>query len=105
MLTIVYLRLPRPMASACSMVWTPCCLSIRLSRSVGSLVAVTCWLLMMSTQAWSSATGSVEDKNISPVTLEIDMDSLQKDIHEGDMVNVTFDGSRVALFSPEGREL
>jgi ABC-type sugar transport system ATPase subunit len=45
------------------------------------------------------------NKNISPVTLEIDMDSLQKDIHEGDMVNVTFDGSRVALFSPEGREL
>ena len=33
------------------------------------------------------------------------MDSLQKDIHEGDMVNVTFDASRVALFSPEGREL
>ncbi|MBQ5391374.1 MAG: ABC transporter ATP-binding protein [Spirochaetales bacterium] len=45
------------------------------------------------------------DKNISPVTLEIDMDSLQKGIHEGDTVNVTFDGSRVALFSPEGREL
>jgi ABC-type Fe3+/spermidine/putrescine transport system ATPase subunit len=45
------------------------------------------------------------DRNISPVTLEIDMDSLQKDIHEGDTVNVTFDGSRVALFSPEGREL
>ena len=45
------------------------------------------------------------NKNISPVTLEIDMDSLQKDIHEGDMVNVTFDTSRVALFSPEGREL
>ena len=44
-------------------------------------------------------------KDISPVTLEIDMDSLQKDIHEGDSVNVTFDGSRVALFSPEGREL
>ena len=40
------------------------------------------------------------NKSISPVTLEIDMDSLQKDIHEGDMVNVTFDASRVALFSP-----
>ena len=44
-------------------------------------------------------------RDISPVTLEIDMDSLQKDIREGDSVNVTFDGSRVALFSPEGREL
>ena len=45
------------------------------------------------------------DKNISPVTLEIDMDSMQKGIREGDTVNVSFDGSRVALFSPEGREL
>ena len=44
-------------------------------------------------------------KDISPVTLEIDMDSMQKDIHEGDSVNVTFDRSRIALFSPEGREL
>ena len=44
-------------------------------------------------------------KDISPVTLEIDMDSMQAGIHEGDTVNVTFDGSRVALFSPEGREL
>ena len=44
-------------------------------------------------------------KDISPVTLEIDMDSMQPGIHEGDTVNVTFDGSRVALFSPEGREL
>ena len=43
--------------------------------------------------------------DISPVTLEIDMDSLQPGIHEGDSVFVTFDGSRVALFSPEGREL
>ncbi|MBR2281336.1 MAG: ABC transporter ATP-binding protein [Spirochaetales bacterium] len=43
--------------------------------------------------------------NISPVTFEIDMDSLQKDIHEGDTINVTFDQSRVALFSPEGREI
>ena len=33
------------------------------------------------------------------------LDSLQKDIHEGDSVNVTFDRNRVALFSPEGREL
>ena len=42
---------------------------------------------------------------ISPVTFEIDMDSLQKDIHEGDMVNVSFDETRVALFSPKGREI
>lgn len=42
---------------------------------------------------------------ISPVNFEIDMDSLQKDIHEGDMVNVTFDETRVALFSPKGREI
>ncbi|MBO4409618.1 MAG: ABC transporter ATP-binding protein [Spirochaetales bacterium] len=42
---------------------------------------------------------------ISPVTLEIDMDSLQKNIHEGDKVYVTFDRNRVALFSPEGRDL
>ena len=32
-------------------------------------------------------------------------DSLQKDIHEGDTVHVTFDENRVALFSPEGREI
>ncbi len=43
--------------------------------------------------------------DISPVTFEIDMDSLQKDIHEGDTVNVVFDEARVALFSPEGREI
>ncbi|MBR5669289.1 MAG: TOBE domain-containing protein, partial [Spirochaetales bacterium] len=42
---------------------------------------------------------------ISPVTFEIDMDSMQPGIHEGDEVNVTFDESRVALFSPEGREI
>jgi len=45
------------------------------------------------------------NKAITPVTFEIDMDSLQKDIHEGDMVNVSFDESRVALFSPQGREI
>ena len=45
------------------------------------------------------------DSNISPVTFEIDMDSMQPGIFEGDDVNVTFDESRVALFSPEGREL
>ena len=44
-------------------------------------------------------------REISPVTLEIDMDSMQPGIHEGDTVNVTFDESRVALFSPEGREI
>ena len=44
-------------------------------------------------------------KDISPVTLEIDMDSLQKDIHEGDMVYVSFKKDRLYLFSPEGREL
>ncbi|MBO4278579.1 MAG: TOBE domain-containing protein, partial [Spirochaetales bacterium] len=42
---------------------------------------------------------------ISPVTFEIDMDSMQPGIHEGDNVFVTFDESRVALFSPEGREI
>ena len=42
---------------------------------------------------------------ISPVTFEIDMDSLQKNIHEGDMVNVSFEGNKVALFSPKGREI
>lgn len=45
------------------------------------------------------------DKSISPVTLEIDMDSLQKDIREGDQVNVGFKEDRLFLFSPEGREL
>lgn len=44
-------------------------------------------------------------KDISPVTLEIDMDSLQKDIHEGDKVFVSFKKERLYLFSPEGREL
>ncbi|MBR1938559.1 MAG: ABC transporter ATP-binding protein [Spirochaetales bacterium] len=43
--------------------------------------------------------------SISPVTFEIDMNSLQKDIHEGDMVNVSFDSERVAMFSPKGREI
>ena len=59
MLTMVYFLVPSPMASACSMVWVPCCLSMRFNRSVGSFLAVTSWLLMMSTQAWSRATGSV----------------------------------------------
>ncbi len=45
------------------------------------------------------------DKSISPVTLEIDMDSLQKDIHEGDKVYVSFKENRLHLFSPEGRDL
>jgi iron(III) transport system ATP-binding protein len=45
------------------------------------------------------------DKEVSPVTLEVDMDSLQKDIHEGDSVRVGFKEERLFLFSPEGREL
>ena len=45
------------------------------------------------------------DKSISPVTLEIDMDSLQKGIHEGDNVYVSFKEEKLHLFSPEGREL
>lgn len=45
------------------------------------------------------------DKKISPVTLEIDMDSLQKDIHEGDNVYVGFKEEKLSLYSPEGREL
>lgn len=45
------------------------------------------------------------DKAISPVTLEIDMDSLQKDIKEGDQIYVGFKEDRLFLFSPEGREL
>ncbi|MCQ2413109.1 MAG: ABC transporter ATP-binding protein [Sphaerochaetaceae bacterium] len=45
------------------------------------------------------------DPSISPVTLEIDMDSLQKGIHEGDDVYVTFKPEKLALFSPQGREL
>ncbi len=45
------------------------------------------------------------DKGISPVTLEIDMDSLQKNIHEGDEVFVGFKKEKLFLFSPEGREL
>ena len=44
-------------------------------------------------------------REISPVTFEVDMDSMQPGIHEGDMVHVTFDESRIALFSPEGREI
>ena len=39
------------------------------------------------------------------MTLEIDMDSMQPGIHEGDEVNVSFDEKRIALFSPEGREI
>ena len=45
------------------------------------------------------------DSSISPVALEIDMDSLQKDIHEGDRVYVGFKEDKISLFSPEGREL
>ena len=45
------------------------------------------------------------DSIISPVTFEIDMDSMQPGIYEGDEVFVTFDENRVALFSPEGREI
>ncbi|MCQ2398590.1 MAG: ABC transporter ATP-binding protein [Sphaerochaetaceae bacterium] len=45
------------------------------------------------------------DKGISPVTLEIDMDSMQKDIHENSEVFVNFKNDKLALFSPEGREL
>ncbi len=45
------------------------------------------------------------DRDISPVTLEIDMDSLQKDIKEGDKVYVGFKEEKLFVFSPEGREL
>ena len=45
------------------------------------------------------------DSSISPVALEIDMDSLQKDIHEGERVYVGFKEDKISLFSPEGREL
>ncbi len=42
---------------------------------------------------------------ISPVNFEIDMDSLQKDISEGDKVYVSMKEDKVSLFSPEGRDL
>lgn len=42
---------------------------------------------------------------ISPINFEIDMDSLQKDIKEGDEVNVCMKQDKVSLFSPEGREI
>lgn len=42
---------------------------------------------------------------ISPVNFEIDMDSLQKNIKEEDEVFVYIKDDKVALFSPEGREL
>lgn len=45
------------------------------------------------------------DKKISPTILEIDMDSLQKNMKEGDSVYVTFEEKKLAVFSPEGREL
>ena len=45
------------------------------------------------------------DPSISPTILEIDMDSLQKGVHEGDQVYVTFKEDKIALFSPEGKEL
>ncbi len=45
------------------------------------------------------------DKSLSPVTLEIDMPSLQKDIHEGDTVYVGFKEEKLFIFSPEGMEV
>ena len=45
------------------------------------------------------------DSRISPVTFEIDMSFLDKDIHEGDEAYVSIKEDRIALFSPEGREL
>lgn len=45
------------------------------------------------------------DKSLSPVTLEIDMPSLQKDIREGDTVYVGFKEEKLFIFSPEGMEV
>lgn len=45
------------------------------------------------------------DKALSPVTLEIDMPSLQKNIHEGDTVYVGFKEEKLFIFSPEGMEV
>lgn len=45
------------------------------------------------------------DKSISPAILEIDMDSLLKDVREGSKVFVTFKPDKVSLFSPEGLEI
>ena len=44
------------------------------------------------------------DKSISPAILEIDMDSMQKDIYENSEVYVSFKEDRLSLFSPEGLE-
>lgn len=45
------------------------------------------------------------DKEISPAILEIDMDSLQEGIKEGDSVFVDFKESKLSVFSPVGREV
>lgn len=44
------------------------------------------------------------DARISPVTFEIDMDFLDRNIKESDDVFVSLKKDRISLFSPEGRE-
>lgn len=44
-------------------------------------------------------------EEISPVSFEIDMDSMQKDIKENCPVYVGYKKDKLTLFSPEGREL
>ena len=41
----------------------------------------------------------------SPITIEIDLNSIQKGVHESDIGCVPFDENWVDLFSPEGRAL
>ncbi len=45
------------------------------------------------------------DERISPVTFEIDMDFLDKDIREADDVYVSMKKEKMSLFSPDGREI
>ena len=45
------------------------------------------------------------DERVSPVTFEIDMDFLDKNIRESDEVYVSMKKERISLFSPEGREI
>ncbi len=45
------------------------------------------------------------DERVSPVTFEIDMDFLDKNIRESDDVYVSMKKERISLFSPEGREI
>lgn len=42
---------------------------------------------------------------ISKINFEIDMDSLQKDVKEGDEIEVYMKEDKISLFSPDGREL